>query len=245
MLTAFQVLGVSLLFAMLISLGKGASSAQAVACQYGPPDDPNERLGLAIQRSEIVLVGIVVDERLAPREGHHVSTVRPEAVLKGQAPAGNLEFPYLAESWLCIGGPRLFVGQRYLLSIRLENDPDGRGPAGRFWQTQLVGGQVLLENGNAYMDDYKAQGDARDEDRSPYIGRADDVVPHVAAKIGSPPEDTASASAAAVRSDKNLEWSTPLLVLLLLSTVALFGLIGAFAHDRILRPRGPSLPSNS
>lgn len=240
-----RLLAVSLILATLGSLGKGALSAQAVACQYLAPDDSNERLGLAIQRSELVLVGIVIDERLAPGEGHHVSTVRPEAVLKGQSPGGDLEFPYLAEAWMCIGGPRLFVGQRYLLSIRFVNDPDGDGPAGRFWQTQLVGGQVSLENGNAYMDDYKAQGDARDEDRSAYIGRADDVVQHVAAKIGSPPEDTASASAAAVRADKNLEWSTTLLLLLLISTVALFGLIGAFAHHRILGPRGPSLPSNS
>jgi hypothetical protein len=171
-MTAPRVVAISLIFATLISPGDGASAARAVGCSYEPPDNPNERLNLAVERSELVLVGIVIDERLAPpREGHNVSTVKPEAVLKGQAPAGNLEFPYLAESWLCIGGPRLFVGNRYLLSIRLEPDPDGSGPAGRFWQTQLVGGQVLLENGNAHMDDYKAKSDTFHEERSIAVHR--------------------------------------------------------------------------
>jgi hypothetical protein len=234
------VVAVALVLASLISLGDDRSSAQAHGCTYLPPDDPNERLNLAIERSELVLVGIVIDERPAPREGN-VSTVKPEAVLKGQA-AGDLEFPYLHEVWACIGGPRLFVGNRYLLSIRLEPDPDGIGPAGRFWQTQLAGGQVLLENGNAYMDDYKAQSDARHDERSPHIGRGDDVVHYVAARIGSPPQETASASAAAVRSDENMEWSTTLLVLLSISTVALVGLTAAFARNRILAPRRPSLP---
>jgi hypothetical protein len=237
-MNVLRVLAVSLIFATLISLDDGVSAARAVGCSYLPPDDPNERLILAIERSELVLVGIVIDERLAPpREGHNVSTVKPEAVLKGQGPAGDLEFPYLAESWLCIGGPRLFVGQRYLLAIRLEPDPDGNGPAGRFWQTQLVGGQVLLENGNAYMDDYKAKSDAFHRERGPYIGRADEVIQHVAARIGSPPQETASASAAAVRSDNNIEWSTTLLALLSISTATVIGLTAAFAHHRILGPR--------
>jgi hypothetical protein len=104
----------------------------------------------------------------------------------------------------------------------------------------------LLENGNAYMDDYKVKSDAYNEVRSPYIGRADEVVEIVAAKLGSGPEDRAIASAAAVRSDENVEWSITLLALLAVSTAALIDLAAAFAHYRILRPgRRRSSPSSN
>src|SRR5687767_9801333 len=93
-------------------------TAHAAGCSMTQIHDPHERLAAAVERwSDLVVIGIVTDEvRVEPdystpnltdlkrsdeqttqdEYAIYRSIVRPEAVLKGDPPPGDLELPWLS-----------------------------------------------------------------------------------------------------------------------------------------------------
>ena len=224
-----------------------------------PVPNPHERLDSAIRHwSDLVLVGVVINEtrverplgsagrrlphELVPspnqsktdRSGTFRSTIQIEAVLKGQYAGDVIELSFLSDNWLCVGGPRLEEGNMVLLLLkRTATWTNSEGPQGFIWQTALLGGQVLLTKGYAFMDDYQARREPR------YLGTADEVITHVATSLGSRPEDTeaalTSAASGIAEIDKGSEWSRTLAAVALGSTMLAFGLMAGVIHYRLRR----------
>lgn len=131
-------------------------------------------------------------DQTAPH-GNYWSSVEVEAVLKGEAPEGHIGLPGRSREWQCGGGARLREGDRVLLFLyrdrAFRNYPDGF-----IWNNQLLGGQVVLSQGEAYLTDYQAADYLSAYGRD-HLGTAQDVVSAVAAMLGSSEAATAHALA--------------------------------------------------
>jgi hypothetical protein len=94
----------------------------------------------------------------------------------------------------------------------------------------------LLEEGEAYMDDYTAQSKFRKT--SPQLGPTDDLIRHVAASLRSSPEATNAALAAVQPGPSGAsEWSAAEIALGLVAVTALGGLIAAWVRKELMNRR--------
>jgi hypothetical protein len=189
-------------------------TAVAAGCSYSTIPDPHERLARAIEGwSDLVVVGVVTKEmrvevdydtpdptdlktsreKTKPDEFTLFrSTIRPEAVLKGDLPPGDLEMTWLTEVWQCVSSPRMYEGERLLLFLKQwPTYTVNSEPRGHIWLASLFGGVVQLKQGDALMKDYQSR-------KTPqYLASAADLIRSVSAQLGSSPEATNSAIAAA------------------------------------------------
>jgi hypothetical protein len=191
--------------------------AEASTCSYLSPPNPWDRFtsALTYKLTSLIVVGVVTeeikvesarndrgrqvlvpskDQSLAYDErGHFQSTVRVEAVLKGDPSVGEVVLPYLADEVYCTEGARLHVGQRVLLVLHEEigwYDPQ-IGGYNASWQTGRAGSPILLQDGHAFMADQSADGRR--------FGSAEEVIRLVAAASGSSPREESRALASLSR----------------------------------------------
>lgn len=104
--------------------------------------------------SDLVIIGTVTDERTYGRAGDstlYVSTVRTDAMLKGEADAESISIPLLGQlGGDCSGGPRLREGERVLLLLDWQYTArSGDGSIEYAWQFQSIFGKVLIAEGTA------------------------------------------------------------------------------------------------
>ena len=223
------------------------ASAGAAVCRY-PPVSPKERVEAIAEDEwpELVLVGIVTQEirvepvrnsvgsvsgwvpskDQSPGDGTFQSTVRPDAILAGGRPAGDIEIPALRDGADCIGGPRLREGEHVLLFLKSESGPPGSDD---YWLLSPFGGKVILKDGSAYLHDLMTP------DEPQLVGTADDLIRRVATTLGSTPEDRDAALVAAGRAQPGGGWSAALTMALLVSAAVALGLSGALLRSRLRR----------
>jgi hypothetical protein len=231
--------------------------AEAHACSILAEQDAARRLQTAIDNwSELVLVGVVTREtRVYPsydatgrytglvpvganpsrevRESDpiYTSRVRLEAVLKGEAPAGDIELPWLNQlSPGCQGGPRLPAGQRVLLFLKsVAGDSDAGGRPVEMWQMSLHGGAVTLTPGDAAVVDLLSA------DTPQSLGPSEAVLRSVGEQLGSragATEDAVAALGASIQveGDGGSDLVIPVLILIGVVAVVLLAAVRYLLH---------------
>jgi hypothetical protein len=131
-----------------------APGSRVYACSIGTLPDQRAAVLSSFDGSDLVLVGTVLTERPVGMIGNYQafeSNVKPEAVLAGDAPAGNLvvrQLGFVAAD--CTGGPRLEEGEKVLLALdrRLTGFSSG-GLPGYIWVMHNFLGKVRIDGDQA------------------------------------------------------------------------------------------------
>jgi hypothetical protein len=147
---------------LLVALGLGLVASFRLqspvqACSIGSYQSPEAQKAALLDSlvgSDLIVVGTVLDERRVGRmQNNEVfkSTIRPDAVLLGDATGGSLSVGQLEyENSFCSGGPRLLEGERVLLALdRAFIESAGGAIEADVWRVHHFLGKVRLDEGEA------------------------------------------------------------------------------------------------